>query len=61
MINDLMDTNNLGPSMVPLERAGNINDMGGLILYLASLAGSYANGTVFVTDGGRLGLFPSAY
>lgn len=56
-----MDTNNLGPSMVPLERAGNINDMGGLILYLASLAGSYANGTVFVTDGGRLGLFPSAY
>ncbi|CAL1713625.1 unnamed protein product [Somion occarium] len=46
---------------VPLQRAGNIDDMGGLILFLASKAGSYVNGTVHLIDGGRLTLFPSTY
>ncbi|KAI0762014.1 NAD-P-binding protein [Trametes elegans] len=46
---------------VPLHRAGTIDDMGGLILYLASRAGAYVNGTVQLIDGGRLLLFPSSY
>ncbi|KAI1422568.1 short chain dehydrogenase [Xylaria sp. FL1777] len=48
-------------SKVPLERAGDEQDMGGAILYLASRAGAYCNGTVVVTDGGRLTTFPSTF
>ncbi|KAF5010509.1 hypothetical protein FDECE_3326 [Fusarium decemcellulare] len=46
--------------MVPLQRMGDEKDMGGTLLYLASRAGSYCNGTVIVVDGGRLGNFPAA-
>ncbi|KAK7689891.1 hypothetical protein QCA50_006530 [Cerrena zonata] len=46
---------------VPLGRAGNMDDMGGLVLFLASKAGAYVNGTVHLIDGGRLTLFPSTY
>lgn len=49
------------PAAVPLRRAGHPDDVAGLILYLASRAAAYTNGTVFLTDGGRLGLFPSTY
>ncbi|KAK6073938.1 short chain dehydrogenase [Seiridium cupressi] len=35
--------------------------VGGTILYLASRAGAYCNGTVIVSDGGRLGTFPSTF
>ncbi|KAI3335640.1 short chain dehydrogenase [Ustulina deusta] len=48
-------------SKVPLERVGDEQDMGGAILYLASRAGAYCNGTVVVTDGGRLTTFPSTF
>ncbi|KAI0351408.1 NAD-P-binding protein [Trametes cingulata] len=48
-------------SGVPLQRAGTIDDMGGLILFLASRAGAYTNGTVQLLDGGRLLLYPSSY
>ncbi|KAF8515282.1 NAD-P-binding protein [Gautieria morchelliformis] len=47
--------------VVPAERLGSVEDMGGLILYLASRAGGYVNGNVSITDGGRLGLFSSTY
>ncbi|KAI8626445.1 short chain dehydrogenase [Xylariaceae sp. FL1651] len=46
---------------VPLERVGDEQDMGGAILYLASRAGGYCNGTVVITDGGRLTTFPSTF
>lgn len=46
---------------IPLQRAGDIKDMGGLALFLASRAGAYVNGTIHITDGGRLGLFSSTY
>ncbi|KAH9932700.1 NAD-P-binding protein [Epithele typhae] len=46
---------------VPLHRAGTIDDMGGLVLFLTSRAGSYLNGTVQLIDGGRLLLYPSSY
>ncbi|OTA91872.1 hypothetical protein M434DRAFT_75448 [Hypoxylon sp. CO27-5] len=51
----------IGKDMIPLERAGDELDMGGAILYLASRAGAYCNGTVIVTDGGRLTTFPSTF
>ena len=46
---------------VPLGRAGSVNDAAGIILFLASKAGAYVDGTVHLTDGGRLSLFPSTY
>ena len=45
----------------PLERAGTEEDMAGLILFLASRAGAYCNGTMHLSDGGRLSMFPSTY
>ena len=61
MIDALIPNGPVSPAMVPMERFGTVEDMGGLILYLASRAGAYANGGVFLSDGGRLGLFPSTY
>ncbi|KAA1476858.1 NAD-P-binding protein [Dentipellis sp. KUC8613] len=46
---------------VPLQRAGGADDMAGMILYLASRAGAYVNGTVHMLDGGRMAIFPSTY
>ncbi|KAG6031992.1 hypothetical protein E4U41_007353 [Claviceps citrina] len=46
-------------SMIPMGRIGQETDMAGVILYLASRAGSYCNGVVVVLDGGRLNTFPS--
>ncbi|KAI1200190.1 short chain dehydrogenase [Nemania serpens] len=46
---------------IPLERVGDEQDMAGAILYLASRAGGYCNGTVVTTDGGRLTTFPSTF
>ncbi|KAI1373514.1 NAD(P)-binding protein [Hypoxylon crocopeplum] len=57
----IIDRGGIGKNMVPLERAGDEKDMGGAILYLASRAGAYCNGTVIVTDGGRLTTFPSTF
>ncbi|KAH7025044.1 uncharacterized protein B0I36DRAFT_332445 [Microdochium trichocladiopsis] len=48
-------------SVVPLQRAGDQQDLAGAILFLASRAGAYLNGNVLVTDGGRLGVLPSSY
>ncbi|PSN70643.1 NAD(P)-binding protein [Corynespora cassiicola Philippines] len=49
------------PSVVPAERAGEEDDIAGAILYLASKAGAYLNGSVVVVDGGRLGTLISTY
>ncbi|KAI0002631.1 NAD(P)-binding protein [Xylariaceae sp. FL0662B] len=57
----IIEKGGIGKDMIPLERAGNEQDMGGAILYLASRAGAYCNGTVIVTDGGRLTTFPSTF
>ncbi|KAI0483880.1 short chain dehydrogenase [Xylaria cf. heliscus] len=63
---EMSAANLAGPSIIPkskipLERAGDEQDMGGAILYLASRAGAYCNGTVIFTDGGRLTTFPSTF
>ncbi|KAK5994943.1 Short-chain dehydrogenase/reductase SAT3 [Cladobotryum mycophilum] len=46
---------------IPLTRAGAPEDIAGIILWMAGAAGGYLNGTVVVSDGGRLGAFPSTY
>ncbi|KAI0265537.1 hypothetical protein BC834DRAFT_824834 [Gloeopeniophorella convolvens] len=46
---------------VPLQRAGRLEDIAGLTLFLASRAGSYVDGVVHIIDGGRLTMFPSTY
>jgi NAD(P)-dependent dehydrogenase (short-subunit alcohol dehydrogenase family) len=47
--------------MVPEERFGRPEEIGGTLLYLASKAGGYCNGLVLLADGGYLGHHPSAY
>jgi NAD(P)-dependent dehydrogenase (short-subunit alcohol dehydrogenase family) len=48
-------------SFIPAQRVGDTEDMAGAILYMTSRAGSYLNGNVLVTDGGRLSVMPSTY
>lgn len=50
-----------GTSEVPQGRMGNVQDIAGLALFLAGKAGTYINGAVQVTDGGRLAVHPSTY
>ncbi|KAF2804765.1 NAD(P)-binding protein [Mytilinidion resinicola] len=49
------------PNELPAGRMGNELDIASLILFLVGKGGAYINGTVQVTDGGRLGVFPSTY
>ncbi|EPS95526.1 NAD-binding protein [Fomitopsis schrenkii] len=46
---------------IPLGRVGSTDDMAGLVIFLASKAGSYIDGGVHVTDGGRLLSMPSVF
>ncbi len=46
---------------IPLERVGTEEDMAGCILFMTSRAGAYCNGSVVVTDGGRLSVMPSTF
>ena len=48
-------------TVVPLQRAGDAQDLAGTILFLASRAGAYLNGNVLITDGGKLATIPSTY
>ncbi|KAK6855659.1 hypothetical protein PG995_007810 [Apiospora arundinis] len=46
---------------IPARRWGTDEEMSGAILYLASRAGSYSNGLILTTDGGRLSVMGSTY
>ncbi|KAF8645151.1 hypothetical protein AX16_007979 [Volvariella volvacea WC 439] len=46
---------------VPLRRVGTEEDMAGAVLFLASRAGAYVNGAVWLVDGGRVGSVASSY
>jgi NAD(P)-dependent dehydrogenase (short-subunit alcohol dehydrogenase family) len=48
-------------NVIPAGRVGNEEDVAGAVLYMASRAGAYLNGSVVVMDGGRLGVLPSTY
>ncbi|KAL7918581.1 NAD(P)-binding protein [Trichoderma austrokoningii] len=47
--------------IIPARRAGDAEDVAGAFLFLISRAGSYINGNVLVTDGGRLAVVPASY
>ncbi|KAF2796485.1 short-chain dehydrogenase [Melanomma pulvis-pyrius CBS 109.77] len=46
---------------IPARRFGGDEEMAGAILYLASRSGSYSNGLILVTDGGRLSVMTGTY
>lgn len=47
--------------LVPQGRFGNEAEIAGTILYLASKAGGYCNGSVMLVDGGVMSVQPSSY
>ncbi|KAM7202965.1 hypothetical protein V8F20_004212 [Naviculisporaceae sp. PSN 640] len=49
------------PAFIPAQRFGTDEEMAGTILYLASRAGAFCNGSVLVMDGGRLSIGQSTY
>lgn len=49
------------PENFPLTRSGGEEDIAGLIIWMAGAAGGYLNGSIVVTDGGRIGTVPSTY
>jgi NAD(P)-dependent dehydrogenase (short-subunit alcohol dehydrogenase family) len=46
---------------IPAGRAGDIKDLAGAILFLASRAGAYVNGNMLLMDGGRINILPATY
>lgn len=50
-----------GTNQIPQGRMGSASDIAGLTLFLVGKGGAYVNGTVQLTDGGRLGVFPAVY
>lgn len=46
---------------IPAQRLGGAGDVAGLVLFLASQAGGYLNGSVVLNDGGRLCVLPGTY
>jgi NAD(P)-dependent dehydrogenase (short-subunit alcohol dehydrogenase family) len=46
---------------VPQQRFGSEEEMAGTILYMASRAGGYLNGSVVLVDGGTMSIHPSSY
>ena len=49
------------PRFIPARRFGGDEEMAGMILYLASRAGSFCNGMVLMADGGRSSVMLSSY
>lgn len=46
---------------IPAGRTGEVQDIAGTILYLASRGGAYCNSMVILSDGGRLSTLPATY
>jgi len=49
------------PGFIPVRRFGGDQDMAGTLLYLASRAGGFCNGTILLMDGGRAAVMPTSY
>ncbi|EGN98169.1 hypothetical protein SERLA73DRAFT_56541 [Serpula lacrymans var. lacrymans S7.3] len=64
-LSQMTATQHFTPSVLaastPMGRAGTLTDMAGPILFLASRAGAYVNGAVWLVDGGRVGSVASSY
>ncbi|OAR05125.1 hypothetical protein LLEC1_07342 [Akanthomyces lecanii] len=51
----------LATALVPLQRIGTEEDYAGVILFLTSVAGGYIDGSIVLTDGGRISTQPNSY
>lgn len=49
------------PMFIPAQRWGGNEEMAGTLLYLASRAGAYCNGSIVPMDGGRMSVMPASY
>ncbi|KAI9752153.1 MAG: hypothetical protein M1815_000677 [Lichina confinis] len=58
---DVSQTGSLPATVLSAQRAGNERDMGATILYMASKAGAYCDGSVVVVDGGSMSALKSTY
>jgi NAD(P)-dependent dehydrogenase (short-subunit alcohol dehydrogenase family) len=58
---DLTEEGAFARSYQPAERAGGEEDMAGMILFLASRAGAFVNGSIMLIDGGKLSTMPATY
>ena len=47
--------------IIPEQRTGEVEDMAGAVLFLASRAGGYINGNTLIIDGGWLSIIPATY
>lgn len=57
-MNDLGECNAVPISVVPLGDYGEETDLASALLYLASMAGAFLNGTTVVLDRGNPDTFP---
>ncbi|TLS26688.1 hypothetical protein PpBr36_04250 [Pyricularia pennisetigena] len=60
-ITNVLTTDQINYVSMPAGRAGNMADVAGALLYLIGNAGAYLNGSVLLTDGGRLTIDPASY
>ncbi|PTB70294.1 NAD(P)-binding protein [Trichoderma citrinoviride] len=58
---EIREEGSLPGSFIPLARMGTEEEFAGAMLYLTSKAGGYVDGTVLLTDGGRLSIATSTY
>jgi NAD(P)-dependent dehydrogenase (short-subunit alcohol dehydrogenase family) len=58
---DLTEEGVFSRSFLPAQRAGSKEDIAGVLLYLASRAGAYVNGSVMLVDGGKIATVPATY
>lgn len=58
---ELSEEGAFAKSFLPAQRAGAPEDIAGAILYLASKAGAYVNGSVLLVDGGKIATVPATY
>ncbi|RYP23535.1 hypothetical protein DL765_001049 [Monosporascus sp. GIB2] len=58
---DLSEEGAFARPFLPAERAGSKEDIAGVLLYLASKAGAYVNGSVMLVDGGKIATVPATY
>lgn len=47
--------------LIPAQRYGRVEDIAGLVIFMASRAGQYLNGSVVLNDGGRLNVLQGTY
>lgn len=58
---EVREEGSLPGTFIPLERMGTEEEFAGAMLFLTSKAGGYVDGSVLLTDGGRLSITTSTY